>query len=98
MKLFWTCLAIDCIAFLVLAGFFLDGLSHGSEDYLNLTLWCVLVGIPGAILWGGLRLKAKNRPGAATAILALLAVPTILASGWMGLILLMFAMHPGGHH
>lgn len=98
MKLFWTCFVIDCIAFLVLVGIFLNGLSYRSEYYLDFIFWCMLIGIPGAILWGGLRLKAKNRPGAATAILALLAVPTILASGWMGLILLMFATHPGGHH
>jgi len=97
MKLFWTCFAVDSLVFLVLFYFFLIGLSDGTVSSFNIALWLPLVGVPGAVLWGGLRLKAVGRPGAAKGLLALLAVPGVLVGTWLLLIVVLFATHPGAY-
>ena len=98
MKIFWTCFAIDSLVLLAMLIFVVTGLGYGPITPGDIGLWSFLVGLPVAVLAGGLRLKATGRPGAATALLALMAVPGFLLGGYMLAILAMFAMHPGGHH
>lgn len=98
MKTFWTFLSIDALVFLVLGYFFLAGLGDGTVSSFNIAIWLPLVGVPAAVLWGGLHLKAIGRLGAAKLLLALLAVPGLLLGGWMLLIVVLFATNPGAHH
>jgi len=72
---------IVAAVFLVLSYFFLVGLEDGSVNSFNMALWLPLVGVPAAVLWGGLRLKATGRPGLAGGLLSLLAVPGLLVDG-----------------
>lgn len=97
MRMFWTCLVID--ALVLLGGLYL-GLTGRSTPFSaeSIGLWLAVVGMPAAVLWGGLRLKAIGRPGAATLLLALLAVPALLVGVYMLLLVVLFASHPGGHH
>ena len=97
MKTFWTLFGIGSAVFLVLLGFFLAGLGDRSVSSFNIAIWLPLVGVPAAVLWGGLRLKAAGRPGLAAALLALLAVPGLLVGGWVLLLLVLFEMHPGAY-
>ncbi len=97
MKLFRLCLTIDALALLVLSYFFLVGLSDGSVSSFNIALWLPLVCVPAAVVWAGLHLKARGRRGAATAVLAVIAVPGLLIGGWMLLLVVLFATHPGAY-
>ena len=98
MRIFWACFAIDALVLLGGLSLCLDGRSEPSVGIETVGLWLVTVGIPAAAMWGGLRLKAANRPCAGTLLLALLAVPALLAGLYMLLLVMLFASSPGGHH
>lgn len=86
MLLFRTFLAISAVAAAVIVYFFVVGLADGSVSSFNGGLWAaILFGVAG-VLAGGWRLAAAGRRGAATALLALLAVPA-LAFGLFMLVL-----------
>ena len=53
-----------------------------------------LVGAPAAIVFFGMQLKQKGRTGAATALLAVLAIPGLLGGGFVLLMFAMFALSP----
>lgn len=72
---------------LVVAGFFLIGLGDGSISSFNAGLWSMLLAVTFASLWGGHALHARGRTGLATLVLAVLAVPGILATLFILLIL-----------
>ena len=50
--------------------------------------------MPAAILFFGKQLKQKGRTGAATALLAALAIPGLLSGGFVLLMFAMFALSP----
>jgi hypothetical protein len=59
--------------------FFFVGLADGSVSSFNITLWLGLLAGVGAVLGGGLALNAKGLRGAATGVLAILAIPGLVA-------------------
>jgi hypothetical protein len=97
MKVFWAGFLIDCVIFLVLAYFFLAGLSDGTVGTSNIALWLPMICIPAAILFAGLRLKLAGRTGTAKILLACLAVPGILVGGFLLLLIVLFEMNPGAY-
>ena len=98
MELFWTCFPIDALVFAVVFHFFLDGLGNGTVSSFNIGIWLALVGIPALVLGGGLYLKRIERVGIGTALLAIGALPGVLAGGWMLLMVVLFALNPGTVH
>jgi hypothetical protein len=72
-------------------------LGDGTVSSFNAALWLLLIVVPAALLLGGLRLKALGRIGLANLLLALLAVPGLLAGGWMLLLIVLYATHPGSY-
>jgi hypothetical protein len=98
MKLFWTCFSIDALVFAVVFYFFLDGLGDRTVSSFNIGIWLALVGIPALVLGGGLYLKRIERVGIGTALLAIGALPGVLAGGWMLLMVVLFALNPGTVH
>ena len=97
MKLFWTLFAIDVAVFLTGAYFCLVGLEDGTVSSFNAGLWVALVGVPAAAPMAGMALRARRRPRLATLVLALVGVPGLLLGGWMLLLLVLFATHPGAY-
>ncbi len=95
--MFLTCFVVDALVLLVLSYFFLIGLDDGTVSSFNIALWLPLICIPAAVLGGGLHLKATGRPRAATGLVALLAAPGVLLGGWMLLLVVLFATHPGAY-
>ena len=68
-------IAVDAAVAAVVLYFFVIGLADGSVSSFNAGLWmAILAGVAG-VLAGGLLLNANGRRGAATAVLAILAVP-----------------------
>ncbi|MBS0239813.1 MAG: osmoprotectant transporter permease [Proteobacteria bacterium] len=79
MKTFRVFLAVDAIALLIAAYFFFVGIGDGSISSFNVTLWLfVLAGII-AILGVGYHFRTQGQTAMANGVLAILAVPTILA-------------------
>ena len=97
MKTFWILLGLGSACFLVLCYFFLVGLEDGSVNAINMAIWLPVVCGAAAILLGGLYLKGIGRPGLAKGLLALLAVPGLLAGAWMLLMVILLATHPGAY-
>ena len=95
MTLYRVFLVIDILVCLVIAGFFLAGLGDGSVGPYNIALWVPLVVVPATILFFGMQLKQKGRTGAATALLAVLAIPGLLGGGFVVLMIVMFTLNPG---
>lgn len=79
----------SAVATLVLLAFFLIGLADGSITSFNLSLWLLLLAIAGASLLGGNALRSRQRFLAATAALAVTAVPGLLAGLFLLLVLLL---------
>jgi len=79
MKTFWVFLAIDVIALLIAAYFFFVGIGDGSVSSFNITLWLVVLAGIIAILGLGYLLRTQGKTGMANGVLAILAVPAILA-------------------
>lgn len=63
---------------------------------LMLTLLAAL-GVCGASLWGGFRLKTRGRTGLASLVLLIPAVPTVLLLLGLATIVTLFSIN-GGHH
>jgi hypothetical protein len=74
---------------LVVLYFFVTGLADGTVSSRNITMWLPLVGGVTAIMTGGLVLDVRGMRGAATAVLAILAIPGIVA-GLLILALIVF--------
>ena len=90
MKFFGTCFVFDTLLFLGLLWSLLAGMDTG--------LWLPLVvGVPAAVLLGGLALKARGRPRAATTLVALLAVPGMLAVAFVVMIFFDLTGRTGHH-
>jgi len=72
----WTiAVVVDAVA----VYFFVLGIADGSVSSFNLGLWAVLLLGATAVTGGSLWLKKSGRPGLASAVAALLAVPGVLA-------------------
>jgi hypothetical protein len=76
--LFRIFLALDCIAAFIALSFFFIGLNDGSVSSFNYGIWVLLLGGIAAVLGLGWALAANGRRGAASGVLALLAIPTFL--------------------
>ena len=96
--MFWTAFVIDVLTALLIWYFFLEGLGDGSVSSFNIVLWLPMAMIPIAVLWGGMRLKAVGKLGAAKLLLWLLAAPAALLGGWMLLLIGLYSANPGSHH
>jgi hypothetical protein len=77
MLLFRTFLAIDALAAAVVVYFLFVGLGDGSVSSFNAGLWAAILLGGAAVLLGGWRLSAAGRRGAATALLAVMALPAL---------------------
>jgi hypothetical protein len=64
---------------LVVLAFFVLGVGDGSVSSFNLLLWLAILGGAAASLWVGHALYARSRFALSMAVLALTAVPGILA-------------------
>ena len=73
-------LAVDAAALLIALYFFFIGLTDGSVSSFNGGLWLALLGAIVAILLAGVALNAKGQRGMALGVLAILAVPALLAA------------------
>jgi hypothetical protein len=71
--------AVSMIVLGILLYFFVIGIADGSVSAFNIVLWLGLLASTGLIVGGGVVLKRKGRPRAATALLAVMAVPGIAA-------------------
>lgn len=67
------------LALLVALYFFAIGLADGSVSSFNIVMWFVLLGGLSGILGGGWLLNTRGHRGAAMMVLAIVAVPAILA-------------------
>ncbi len=70
----------DAAAALIAFWFFFVGLGDGSISSFNMTLWIALLTTVTAITLGGYGLHAKGQRAAAVSVLAILAVPALLAA------------------
>ena len=87
--LFRLCLAIDAAVALVAVYFFVIGLGDGSVSSFNIVLWLALLGGIAAVLGAGWLLNAKGQRGSAIAVLAILALPGLLAGLFLLLVLIL---------
>ena len=92
--LFWLLSGIDAIAAAILLFFFFWGLTDGSVSDFNIGIWALLLGGVGAILGGGIWLRAQGRHHLANACLAVLALP---AAGAGAFVLLLIILQPNWH-
>jgi hypothetical protein len=77
MKLYWTFLIFDGLAFLLLLFFFATGLESATNaDYVS--IWMPLLLVPAAVIGGGILLHSKGKTAIAKVLLGLLAVPPII--------------------
>ena len=81
-----TFYAIDALAVLVLAYFFLDGLRY-SSDAGYITIWLPLLAVPIAILVAAPALRKRGQNAAATALLVVLAIPPVCFVLFFGLLI-----------
>jgi hypothetical protein len=75
---FWTLWAIDAVIAMIGVYYFVVGLADGSVSSFNIGLWLQLLLVLVVVLGGGLWLKSAGRPGLATILVLLLALPGIL--------------------
>ena len=79
-------LGIDAVVAAVAVYFFVVGLADGSVSSFNMGLWAaILIGL-AAILWGGHALHAAGKEWPARIVLAVAAVPGVLAGLFMLLV------------
>lgn len=79
VRWFWFLWAFDAVIAAVFVFFFFWGLSDGTVSSFNGALWAqILIGL-AAVLGGGLALRASGRERVAMALLAVLALPGLLA-------------------
>lgn len=72
-------LAVDALAALTIVYFFIWGLTDGTVSSFNAGLWAGLLAAAIGIPVGGYLLHRSEQHGAALALLALMAAPSILA-------------------
>jgi hypothetical protein len=89
MLTFRLFLAIDLAVAAVVVYFFVAGLADGSVSSFNAMLWAALLAGVAAVPAGGVLLNANGHRRAANGLLALLAVPGVLA-GLLILALIVF--------
>jgi MFS family permease len=77
MILFALFLAADLAALAVALYFFVVGRANGSVSSFNIVIWLALLAIVIGVPLGGWRLNLTGRRKAATALLAVVAVPAI---------------------
>lgn len=70
----------DAAAALLAFWFFFVGLRDGSVSSFNMTMWIALLAGVTAITLGGYGLHARGQRAAAVSVLAILAVPALLAA------------------
>lgn len=73
-----TLVGIDVLVALVVVYFFIIGLADGSVSSFNMNLWLGLLVAVAAVVGGGWMLDTTGKPGAAIAVLLILAVPGVL--------------------
>jgi len=89
MLIYRILFGIVAVTAAIIVFFFLWGLSDGTVSADNIALWLMMIAAPGAVLFIAYRLAATDRRAAASAILALLALPaTLLGLFFLMLILL----------
>jgi hypothetical protein len=71
--------AVSTVVLGILLYFFVIGIADGSVSAFNIALWLGLLASTGLIVGGGVVLNGKGRRRAATALLAVTAVPGIAA-------------------
>ena len=76
--LFQILMGLDIIAAAIVAYFFMIGLADGTVSDFNIGLWMGILLAIAAVFAGGLTLRRAAWPKLANAVLALLAVPTLL--------------------
>jgi hypothetical protein len=86
---FWIAWSIDLIAALILVYFFFVGLADGSVSSFNAGLWLLILGAAAVVVGGGFALKA-TRPGMATMLAMVAAIPCTL----LGLFFLVIILVP----
>lgn len=75
---FWFAWAIDALISAIALFFFFVGLADGSVSSFNIGIWITLLTALAVMLSGGLWLRAVGRPGLATMVLLVLAIPGVL--------------------
>lgn len=85
--LFKICLVFDWIVCAAIAVFFLIGLGDGSVSSENAGIWAAILTGLAAVMLGGLKLNRAGRPGWATILLLVLAVPGLLCCVFLLLVL-----------
>jgi hypothetical protein len=78
--LFWVLWAVDAVVAAVFVYFFALGIADGSVSAYNIVLWLMILLGLAVVLGGGPLLRAKVHPLAGLALVALLAVPGLLAA------------------
>lgn len=86
---FWLLWGFDGLIALLVLYFFIVGLVDGSVSSFNIGLWALILVALAAILGGGFFLRSAGHPVAAAVLLAVLAVPGLLAGLFFLLILLL---------
>jgi len=76
--LFQILMGLDIIAAAIVAYFFMVGLADGSVSDFHIGLWTGILLAIAAVFAGGLALRRTGWTKLANAVLALLAVPTLL--------------------
>ena len=81
--------ALGCsivVAALVVA-FFVIGVADGSVSTFNIGIWVVLLAAVAAVLWAGTFLRSRGKTTLAVTVLAIAAVPGLLAALFLLLVL-----------
>lgn len=77
MTFFKVLLAIDIVVAAIVLYFFSAGVADGTVSSFNIYLWLEILSCVGAVLIGGLVLKAYGHNRMAKGVLTLLAVPSM---------------------
>jgi len=85
---FWVPWAIDAVIAIIGVYYFVVGLADGSISSFNIGLWLQLLLVLVIVVGGGLWLKSAGRPGLATILVLLLALPGILYGLFMVVLLI----------
>jgi hypothetical protein len=86
---FWILWGFDALITLVALYFFVLGLMDGSVSSFNMGLWAAILLALAGIMGGSLLLRFSGHPTAAAILLAVLAVPGLLAGLFFLLILIL---------
>ena len=68
-------LAVAAFVAAIVIFFFAWGVSDGTVGPDNFLLWLLILGAIGAVMWGGLKLRAQGQTAAGSLVLLLLALP-----------------------